>query len=94
MNAYEAMFIVKPTLDDETIAQTLEKYSQQLQTSGAEVTQADNWGRKRLAYELNGLKEGVYLVLKFKGPPQTAQELDRVLKLSDDVLKIMIVSKN
>ena len=59
-----------------------------------EVTKVDRWGKRRLAYEINDLTEGYYLLVEMEAPSATAQELDRVLRISDDVLRHLIIRLN
>lgn len=92
MRTYEIMFVLKPDLADETIVETKERILKILGDFGGEfISEASGWGKKRLAYEIEKYLEGIYAVWFFKGKPETVQELDRVIKLSDRFLRHIIV---
>jgi small subunit ribosomal protein S6 len=59
-----------------------------------EITKSDRWGKRRLAYEINGFNEGYYLLMEMNGLGSTISELDRVLRISDDVIRHLIVKAN
>ena len=88
---YEALYIVDPTLDDEQLQPIIDKYRQIVTDNGGEVISAATWDKRRLAYEVQGRTDGIYILMRFKGEPRTAAELDRLMKLSEDVLRRLIV---
>ncbi len=90
---YETMFIVNPSIvtDDQQLEAVMEKYRQLVTDNGGEVQQLIKWDRRRLAYEINGQREGIYLLLNFKAEPRVSKELDRVFKINDDILRHMII---
>lgn len=94
MRNYEMVFILNPDLDEEKLSAAVEKVSNLINNNGGEVAKLDNWGKKRLAYEIKDLHEGYYYLVEFKGTPETAKELDRVLKISEEVLRFMIIRKD
>lgn len=95
MREYEMMFILKPDLSDEQIAEVKERLKKIIaDLKGEFIGEAEGWGRKRLAYEIEKYHEGIYCVWNFKGEPAVAHELDRVIKLSDRVLRHMILRKD
>lgn len=90
MRSYEMMLIVRA--EDETANQALVEKAQNLITeNGGTVEKLDPWGKRRLAYEINNHKDGFYTVVNFKGEPKVADELTRVLKITDEVIRFMIV---
>ena len=91
MRAYELMFIINPTLDEEKTEAVIEKVKGLVVKNEGEVEKTDKWGNKRLAYEIKDFKDGYYVVLYYKGPAGLAKELDRILKITDEVLKHMII---
>lgn len=93
MRNYELMYIVKPDLDEEKTAAVIEKFSALITNNAGEITSVDKWGKRRLAYEIRDYREGIYILVNFKGEAGTAQELDRVMKISDEILRFMILSK-
>ncbi len=91
IRGYEAMLILRPDLEEGQTEALVERFGQLIQAQGGTVDNVEGWGKRRLAYEVNGHREGVYVVLNFKGEPAVGNELDRVLKLSDEVLRHMII---
>ncbi len=91
MRGYELMYIINPALDEEAVNVVVEKFKTLLENNGGEITKLDRWGKRRMAYEINDLKEGHYILCYFNGKPETAHELDRVMKISDDIIRHMIV---
>ena len=89
---YETVFIVNPTIGDEAIASVVEKFKSLIEANGT-IDSVDEWGKKRLAYPINDEVEGVYTVIKFTSEPAFPAELDRVYKITDGVLRTMIVAE-
>lgn len=93
MRAYEVMYIVKP-MEDEAVEAVINKFDTLLANQGAADMQIDRWGKKHLAYEIEDLSEGYYVLLNFNAEPAAVKELDRVMKITDDVLRHMIINKS
>ncbi|HBX23890.1 MAG TPA: 30S ribosomal protein S6 [Desulfotomaculum sp.] len=91
MRGYELVIIIRPDLDDEATEAVIEKVRSMIENNGGEIVKFDKWGKRRLAYEINDLRDGFYVVIKFKGEAAVSAELDRVLKITDAVLRHMIV---
>ncbi|HEY8345816.1 MAG TPA: 30S ribosomal protein S6 [Symbiobacteriaceae bacterium] len=91
MRYYEVMFIARPDLDDEASQALVDRITNLINTNGGEVEKVEPTKRQRMAYEIQHYREGLYTVVNFKGEPRTAEELDRVLKITDGVLRHMIV---
>lgn len=89
--SYEVMYIVKPGLEEETYQGLIDRFNGVIQAQGGSVTSVDKWGIRKLAYDIQKHREGYYVVANFTGPSTCAQELDRVLKITDEVLRHMIV---
>jgi small subunit ribosomal protein S6 len=88
---YEFTYIIDPLVDDATAEQSLEKYAQVIQDQGGEVLDRENWGRKRLAYEIRHKTEGVYGFIRMKASPSVIAELNRVLRFDEQILRTLIV---
>ncbi len=88
---YEVIFFLRPDLDDEKTAEVVEKFKGIVESYGGEIKKLDKWGKRRLAYEVKDFREGYYVVLEVKGDPKLAAELDRVFKITDEVLRHMII---
>ena len=90
MRKYELLFITHPDYDDEKIASLIERYRSVITGGKGTVKTAEKWGKRRLAYELNGLREGIYILMTFEAEREVAAELDRVMKIDQDVVRHLI----
>lgn len=93
MRKYEVMFIIDPALEDAVKESTVESVQNIIAADG-EVEKTDVWGMKKLAYPINKKEDGYYAVIEFKGNPDLPKELDRRLKISDNVMRHIIISKD
>ncbi|MGE5590261.1 MAG: 30S ribosomal protein S6 [Bacillota bacterium] len=91
MRNYELMFIIKPDLEEEATAALVDKYTNLITEQGGTVANVDKWGKRRLAYEVGGYNDGYYVIVNFQAEPQASKEVERVLKISDDVIKHMVI---
>lgn len=93
MKSYEIMYIVKP-YENKKFEAVVEKFNTLITNNGGIIEKVDRWGKKRLAYEIQNLKEGLYVLVTFLAESKCVHELDRVMKLStDDILRHMIIRK-
>ena len=90
MRKYEVIFIVKPMEEDATDA-VIQKFVKLIQTNGGVIDKEDRWGKKRLAYEIKDYTDGYYCLLNVTAEPACMKECDRVMEITDDLLKHMIV---
>ena len=90
---YEVMLILDPTLEDDRKDATVETVKGIIAAEG-EVGNVDTWGMRKLAYPIQKKSEGYYVVIEFKAQPTLPKELDRRLKISDNVIRHMIVNKD
>jgi len=93
MRAYETLYVIKPDLDEEALAGVIEKFTGLIAANGGEVVTNNKWGKRKLAYEVKDYREGIYVLVNFNGQPATAQELERVFKITDEVLRYLITRK-
>lgn len=91
MKKYETLFVLIPTLDDEAVKANIEKFKGVIEKDGT-VTNVDEWGKRRLAYEINDIGEGYYVLINFEANPELPKELDRIFRISDTVLRHMIIN--
>lgn len=89
MRNYELMYIIRPDVESDNVQALTEKF-QGIIANGGEITKHDVWGKKRLAYEINKHREGTYVLVHFKAPAAVVSELERVLKISDEVIRHMV----
>lgn len=88
---YEVMIVVDSDLDTESVEAFIDRVAKLIKDNKGRVQGVDKWGRRKLAYEIKHKNEGFYAVLTFEGTTDTVNELQRVLKISDDVLRHMVV---
>ena len=81
------MLILPAEADEALVTTAVDRISKVISPTGGEVTKLDRWGRKRFAYELARQTEGYYVVVRFRAGPETQQELDRTLKIADEVIR-------
>ncbi len=91
LREYELMYVLTPDLPEEAVAAATERVSALITNRGGEVTKVDNWGRRRLAYPIRKHLDGYYTVMRFKLDAQRTEELDRSLRLNEQVLRHLIV---
>lgn len=93
MRKYEVIFIVKP-VDEDTINGVITKFENIVTNNGGNIDKIDRWGKKRLAYPVKDLTEGFYCLFYITAEPKVVAELDRVMKITDEILKHMIVKED
>ncbi|MBQ1712457.1 MAG: 30S ribosomal protein S6 [Clostridia bacterium] len=93
MNKYELMFIIDPVLEDDKKDAVIETVKGIIAADG-EVAETDVWGLRKLAYPIQKKTEGYYVVMQFAAAPELPKELDRRLRISDNVMRHIIVSKD
>ena len=94
MTAYEAIFIVDPTLPEEQTTAIVEKYKSVITRESGVVNDVDVWESKRLMYTVKGHREGRYIVVNFVGPATAKDELTRIFRISDDALRFLIIKQD
>ena len=92
MNKYESVIIINPNLEAESIKALTNKFSDLINTDG-NVDSVEELGNKKLAYEINKNKEGYYIVFKFEANPKLITELERVYRITDEVIKFIVVKE-
>ena len=94
MHLYELMVILDPTVEERTVAPSLDKFLNVIRNGGGTVDKVDIWGRRRLAYEINKKTEAIYAVIQLTAKSADVVELDRQLKLSEAVLRTKVLRAN
>ena len=92
MNKYESVVIINPNVEENALKALIEKFQTLINTDG-EVEQVNELGKKKLAYEINKKKEGYYVVYDFKANPKLIAELERNYRITDEVIKFIVVKK-
>ena len=91
MRDYEMVMIISPDVAEEDVPGTIDKVTDYITSKGGEVTQVDRWGKKKMAYPINRFSEGNYVVSRFKIEPGMTTELEASLKISEQILRHMLV---
>jgi small subunit ribosomal protein S6 len=88
---YEVMVILDASLEERTVAPSLDTYLNVIRTAGGSVEKLDVWGRRRLSFEINKKAEGIYAVIDLQATPEAVAELDRQLRLNESVLRTKVI---
>ena len=90
---YEVVYIIDPAQGEEAIAATVEKFKALTEQHGCTAVEVEEWGKRRLAYAIDYKTEGYYVLMSFTNDPAFPKELDRILGITEGVLRSMIVRK-
>ncbi|MCI9057424.1 MAG: 30S ribosomal protein S6 [Oscillospiraceae bacterium] len=90
---YEVVYIIDPAQGEEAIAATVEKFKALTEQHGCTAVEVEEWGKRRLAYAIDYKTEGYYVLMSFTSDPAFPKELDRILGITEGVLRSMIVRK-
>ncbi len=93
MNSYETIFIIDASLEEDAIKALQEKFVGLITSNGA-VDSVDEWGKRRLAYAIDDKTEGYYVLVNFKADNEFPKELDRQYKITDGILRTIIIRKD
>lgn len=94
MKAYELLFFVNPSITDEARLGVMKRIDTAIAEFNGTVDNVDSWGKRKLAFEIDHITEGDYTLIDFHADPDSIAELDRVLRISDDVMRHMIVRRD
>ena len=94
MRDYELMVIFVPSLDEEGLEAQIERTKSLIEGVGGEIEKVDKWGKRRFAYEINDNTEGFYVVIDFKAESGTTSEVERILKITDEVIRYLLLRKD
>jgi small subunit ribosomal protein S6 len=86
---YETVFILDPSYDENRVNEEVEKITGWLKDMGGEVVEVQRWGKKRLAYEINKKRDGVYTMLVWNGQGPSVKELERRMQLNENVMRVL-----
>ena len=91
MRNYEIVYILKPGMEEEAVNAAVARFEEVVTKGGGEIVKTDRWGNRRLAYPIDDINEGYYVLMNIKSESAIAQELERVLRLQDDVLRQLVI---
>lgn len=94
MNSYEAVYIINTSLEDETRQQLIERFSGIVTQDGGIVEKIDDWGKRKLAFEINDITEGHYILMTFKAKPELPKELERNFKNNENIMRFLVIKKD
>lgn len=92
MNKYESIIIVNPNVDETGVKALEEKFTGLINENG-KVESVENMGKRKLAYEIKKFNEGTYMLFNFEAKPDSITELERVYRITDDIIKFIVVKK-
>lgn len=93
MRKYEVIFILHPSLDEETVKVNIEKFKGVVENGGGTIENVDFWGKRKLAYEIAKVNDGYYTLMNFTANPELPRELDRIFRITDGVLRHIIIKQ-
>jgi small subunit ribosomal protein S6 len=88
---YETMYILRPDLGDEAVDQAISRYQDMLKESGAEMLETQHRGKRRLAYEINRYREGIYIQMNYQAPGTAIAPMERAMRLSEEVIRYLTI---
>lgn len=91
MRAYEILYVIRPDIEEDAKKALVERFDNLLTSNGAEIVESKEWGKRRLAYEINDYKEGFYQIIKLNSEVDATNEFERLAKISNDIIRHMIV---
>jgi small subunit ribosomal protein S6 len=91
MQIYESIFILRPNLSEEEVTKAVEKMKSMVEKSGGAILQVENWGKRKLAYEVEKEKKGTYIVFRFKGDGKIINALEHTYRMEDAIIKFLTV---
>ena len=94
MKAYELLYFMAPSSDEESREAVSNRIETALSSAGGTIDEVEEWGKRKLAYEVDGLAEGDYVLVNFHAEPDNIAELDRILRITDAVKRHMIVGRS
>ena len=93
MNKYELIYIIDTTVEEAARKELIEKFNGIIAANGGEVVKVEEWGKRRMAYAIDDMPEGYYTLVEFDAKPDFPAELDRIYKITDGIIRSIIVAK-
>jgi len=93
MNNYEVLYIIKNTLDEDAREAVIKRYEETVISSGGSVEKIDKWGMRKFAYPINYMNDGYYVLMNFSSLSELPKELERQMRISDDIVRYMVIRK-
>ena len=93
LNKYESIYIVNPNVEAEGIKSLVEKFNALIESEGGKVLETNEWGMKKLAYPIKKFTQGYYVLVNFEAKAEFIDELERIYKITDSVIKFITIRK-
>ncbi|VEF46063.1 30S ribosomal protein S6 [Bacillus freudenreichii] len=93
MKKYEIMYIIRPNIEEEAKQAVVERFDNILTSEGAEIIESKDWGKRRLAYEIEDFREGYYRLIHTNANAEAVQEFDRLAKINDDIIRHIVIKE-
>ena len=94
MRKYEVMYIQRSDVEEEKRKANVERFNAIITDRGGEITKLNEMGKRRLAYEIDKNRDGFYVLTNFQANPEAVTELERIMKISDDVIRYLVVRED
>lgn len=91
MRKYELMYIIRPTIEDDAKKALVERFNEIVTSNGAEIIDSKEWGKRRLAYEINDFREGFYQIVKMNADSKAVDEFIRLANINEDIIRYVAV---
>lgn len=91
--AYETMYILRPDISEDQVGQAISKYQDILKENGAEILETQHRGKRRLAYEIQKIRDGIYIQMNYNGTGAGVNAMERAMRLSDEVIRYMTIKQ-
>lgn len=91
MRSYEILYVIRPNIEEEAKATLVKRFDEVLTNNGAEIVESKEWGKRRLAYEIEDFKDGFYQIIKLNGDSAATDEFDRLAKINNDIIRHIVV---
>ncbi|MEE1131256.1 MAG: 30S ribosomal protein S6 [Caryophanon sp.] len=91
MRKYELMYVIRPNIEEDAKKALVERFADILTSNGAEIVESKDWGKRRLAYEINDFREGFYQIVKVNSGTQALDEYTRLANISEDIIRFIAV---
>lgn len=91
MRKYEIMYIMQPQIEEDAKKALIERFDEVLTSNGAEIIESKEWGKRRLAYEINDLREGFYQLVTFNATEEALNEFTRLANINEDIIRHMAI---
>ncbi|MGI2328435.1 30S ribosomal protein S6 [Planococcus sp. YIM B11945] len=94
MREYELMYVIQPAIEEDAKKALVERFNEILTSNGAEIIESKEWGKRRLAYEINDLREGFYQIVKVNAGSEAINEYTRLANINEDIIRHIAVRKD